>query len=726
MLLENLTELAHRQPRLEVSVQQDWIALPALPGEAWVGQVHNVVARLAVEGHPPGSESRAEARRGSQPRSELLLAAHYDTVPGSPGAADDGAGVVVLLQALGSLAVGPPPLRPVTFLFSDLEEYGLLGAEAYARAAGLAETALVINLDARGNRGSPLLYQTSGADLDVVRRVKEACPACVGYSFGNALAPWLPNATDFSVLGEPEISGLNFAWVGGGEVYHGAADAVEGIDQETLGQLGSSISALANALARSPELPDRTPPSHRQGQSVFFSLPGLGLQVIPLSVVRVLLLVSVLLLSGITARQWGNRGALFRSLAALAQVIALAVPLGWLVLWVGSRVASAYPQGALVAVVVAASCCAALAAWAGGKAEDRQESVPFRSAGLWLWATVAVAVFLIAPSASYLFVVPLFPTSLLWGTWSLFFTKSTSEPPGAFPGSTALGRGGLVSLAVLLQALLAVLVGLLWAPLVVPAASLLAPSRLLLLAFLLVLPFVGLLAAPLTGLGESSRRLVGTVAVVTAACLLAVFLVSSLSPPTGSSSGESAEPQERETPWVRVRFTGQNAAEPTCLLVSTPWRKWPEMALSSGAISSAATPCPERFRGRSLDQPASAPLSLEVLHRPGGGQKEGSPRTVEVTLSYDETPAFLSVHFPDRQSLQGWAVEPVGNLSLQGEDARGGATVRIVAPPEGGVKMRLRISAGDPSNSPSRHLEIAAAYPVASGDWQLWLLKREL
>ncbi len=707
MLLENLVQLA---PRLEVSVQQEWIAVPALPGEVWVGQVHNVVGRLQAEGHGPEPGVDAKPQRGLAPRSELLLAAHYDTVPGSPGAADDGAGIAVLLQALRHLAAGPPPLSPVTVLFSDLEEYGLLGAEAYARAAGLTKTAVVINLDARGNRGSPLLYQTSGADLGVLRRVQEACPGCQGYSFGNALAPWLPNATDFAVLGEPEISGLNFAWVGGGEVYHGAGDAVDDLDAETLGRLGSSVLALASDLAHAPKLP---PPTSSPGQSVFFTVPVVGFQVIPMKAMRALLVISLLLLVMVTVRQWEHRRALLRSLVALVQMIALGGSLSSLVLWIGSRLGTAYPSGSLVAVVVAASCCAALAAWFGAKAESRQEVVPFSLAGLWLWAALTVAVSLVAPSASYLFVLPLFPASLFWGCWLLFLARVSPEKPPYSPlGSTALGRIGLV--------LLALLLGLLWAPLVVPAASLMSPSRLPLLGLLLALPFAGLLGAPFMSLGQSSRRLVGVVATVTAACLVAVFFSSSLSSTTDSFQGGAREPQEPETPWVRTIFSGQTAAEATCLPVSTPWRQWPEVAQSSETI-----PCPEPLRGEPLKQVESSPLSSKVLYRPGRDQKGVSRSAVDVTLSYDQTPAFVSIHLPHRQSLQGWAVEPVGNLSVQGEDARGGATVRIVAPPEGETKMRLLISSEPSLRATSGYLEIAAAYPAPSGDWQLWVLEEE-
>ncbi|NJO78773.1 MAG: M20/M25/M40 family metallo-hydrolase [Cyanobacteria bacterium RM1_2_2] len=63
----------------------------------------------------------------------ILIGAHYDTVPGSPGADDNATGVAVLLELARSLAAQPIryPVRCVAF---DLEEYGLVGSTAYAEA----------------------------------------------------------------------------------------------------------------------------------------------------------------------------------------------------------------------------------------------------------------------------------------------------------------------------------------------------------------------------------------------------------------------------------------------------------------------------------------------------------------------------------------------------------------------------------------------------------------
>ena len=94
------------------------------------GQTHqNLILNL-----PAASETETAANRPLQRQSEqlpILIGAHYDAVPGTPGADDNASGVAALLELARSFAAEPArhPLRLVAF---DLEEYGLLGSTAYA------------------------------------------------------------------------------------------------------------------------------------------------------------------------------------------------------------------------------------------------------------------------------------------------------------------------------------------------------------------------------------------------------------------------------------------------------------------------------------------------------------------------------------------------------------------------------------------------------------------
>lgn len=63
----------------------------------------------------------------------IIIGAHYDTVPGSPGADDNASGIAVLLSMAKALS-NTPLSRPVRLIAFDLEEYGLLGSRAYVDA----------------------------------------------------------------------------------------------------------------------------------------------------------------------------------------------------------------------------------------------------------------------------------------------------------------------------------------------------------------------------------------------------------------------------------------------------------------------------------------------------------------------------------------------------------------------------------------------------------------
>lgn len=64
-------------------------------------------------------------------RPPILVGAHYDAVPASPGADDNATGLAVLLELARSISQ-TPLRRPIWFVAFDLEEQGLLGSRAYA------------------------------------------------------------------------------------------------------------------------------------------------------------------------------------------------------------------------------------------------------------------------------------------------------------------------------------------------------------------------------------------------------------------------------------------------------------------------------------------------------------------------------------------------------------------------------------------------------------------
>ena len=125
--------------------------------------VTNVVARL--EGREPSA-------------SGVLLTAHHDSAPASPGASDDAVGAAAVVEAARALAAGPKLRRTVVVVLTDGEEAGLLGAAAFVRAHPLArEVHATVNVDARGSHGPSQMFETSAGNYELVRAIARTSSA---------------------------------------------------------------------------------------------------------------------------------------------------------------------------------------------------------------------------------------------------------------------------------------------------------------------------------------------------------------------------------------------------------------------------------------------------------------------------------------------------------------------------------------------------------------------
>ncbi len=103
----------------------------------------------------------------------LLLIAHHDAVPGSPGANDNAAAVGILLHLMERLAARLPPARRVRLLFTAAEERGYLGARAYVRDVPLAGVVGVLSLELCGIGDTLAVWDATG-DSPFLRRVAGA------------------------------------------------------------------------------------------------------------------------------------------------------------------------------------------------------------------------------------------------------------------------------------------------------------------------------------------------------------------------------------------------------------------------------------------------------------------------------------------------------------------------------------------------------------------------
>jgi hypothetical protein len=196
-----------------------------------------------------GTVTNIHARAIAGTGPEVLLVAHTDSNPRGPGAADDGSGVAVILETLRALKARPLTGSPVAALFTDGEEKGLLGAAAYVRdPANIARTGAVVNVEARGNQGRSLLFQTSPGDAALVGLYAKTAPHPSTSSLYGDIYRVLPNDTDLTPFLAAGVAGVNFAFIGNMRDYHSPTDRRANISQATLQHQGENVLAMALAL----------------------------------------------------------------------------------------------------------------------------------------------------------------------------------------------------------------------------------------------------------------------------------------------------------------------------------------------------------------------------------------------------------------------------------------------------------------------------------------------
>jgi hypothetical protein len=186
---------------------------------------------------------------GTAPTGTVLLTAHYDTVVGSPGAADDGIGVGTLLETARALGSAAAPRNDVMILLTDAEEAGLLGAEAFVRErAEVLGTTVVLNHEARGASGAPVTFRMSSPNSELLE-VLAGAPGASAESSAEAVFEALPNDTDFTPFAQAGMDGYDTGIVADGAYYHSPFDDPAHLSAASLQQMGDTTLAMTRELA---------------------------------------------------------------------------------------------------------------------------------------------------------------------------------------------------------------------------------------------------------------------------------------------------------------------------------------------------------------------------------------------------------------------------------------------------------------------------------------------
>jgi hypothetical protein len=218
-------------------------------------EVTNVIARIP----------------GTGDGTAILVMAHYDTVPTTAGANDNSAAVAAVLEAARVLQTSPPLRNDVILLFTDGEEPApRFGASAFASDnPWFADAAFAVNLEAIGSSGPDLLLETAGPDAASVDAVA-SLPAHAAFSFFTSTAELIGGAsTDFDVIRDAEIPGLNLAWIRGSSIYHTERDDLDHLNTAGMADHVSTVLGLVRHFGDA----DLATPAD-EGALVFFSIPG--------------------------------------------------------------------------------------------------------------------------------------------------------------------------------------------------------------------------------------------------------------------------------------------------------------------------------------------------------------------------------------------------------------------------------------------------------------------
>ncbi|MFN4091423.1 MAG: M20/M25/M40 family metallo-hydrolase [Brevundimonas sp.] len=237
------------------------------------------VKRLERWGLPAGPEIEVRNLVGIFPGRDpalpaVLVMAHYDSSAKSPGAADDGAGVASVLEAVRALKARGPLDRDLIVLMTDGEELGLDGARVFFSDHPWRErVGAVVNLEARGGGGRAMMFETGQGNAETIGLFARAAPHVTGGVTSNALAVFvyelMPNGTDFTINKDRGIGGLNFAFIGRPDQYHAAASTPEALDVGSVQHLGSQALESLDAMTHARVLPQAG------GDAVYSDLFGL-------------------------------------------------------------------------------------------------------------------------------------------------------------------------------------------------------------------------------------------------------------------------------------------------------------------------------------------------------------------------------------------------------------------------------------------------------------------
>jgi carboxypeptidase Q len=270
IIIRSVTAHSLRTPHTGTLVYRD--DEPAIPAAAISTEDSDLLARLQAAGKPVQVRLTMNASRDGDSNSSnvvaellgrelpdevVIISGHIDSWDVGQGAHDDGSGVVMAMETLGTLrALGLRPRRTIRLVLWTNEENGMAGVKQYIRDHKEELPKIVAAIEADAGGFAPVSFGVAhvdeGKQTAAVKRVEAMLPELSKAAQMTVLpGRGAPDVSHFKKHGVPVI-GLYTHGEHYFDYHHTEADTVDKVDPEELTRSAAAMAGLAWMIAEMP------------------------------------------------------------------------------------------------------------------------------------------------------------------------------------------------------------------------------------------------------------------------------------------------------------------------------------------------------------------------------------------------------------------------------------------------------------------------------------------
>ncbi len=288
------------EPHPAGSKNNDAVAAYFLEALRGMGVEAEFMAKTVVSGSKIELQQAVIGRiPGTDNTGAIAFSAHYDSVPYGPGATDDIAGCVAMLEAARAFMNQPRMRNDLLFIFADAEEIGGYGARGFCAHPLAGNVGVITALDVRGVSGPALIYEFSegnGALISELRKARAHGVLPISSSLMFSFFEAAPFRGDFSRFRAAGMKGYGLAYIDNFMWYHTANDSPENMDPDSVQHFGSFIMGISKHFGDA----DFAAVTLQSENEIFFNTLGSHLVQYPLWLGMPLALLAVVVLLVVT------------------------------------------------------------------------------------------------------------------------------------------------------------------------------------------------------------------------------------------------------------------------------------------------------------------------------------------------------------------------------------------------------------------------------------------